>query len=344
MSFLNCQKEIPEFLTFYLKYTNFIERAADTTTEETFNDLRTFFRYIKLSNENVEITRDILRETSILDVTIGDIQKITKQDIDKFLYFLKYDLENSPETRNRKLATLKKFFEYMHNNNYITYNPATFFKSATVKKRLPKYLSLDESKTLLSKTANTNQRNTIRNYAIICLFLNCCLRLSELVEINITDIKLDDKTLKITGKGNKERITYLDDAVIEAIKMYLRVRPTLNRTDINYNALFLSERKKRISRRMVQSIITDELKRAFDGNKNELHTHSLRHTGATLLYNENDISILIIQRILGHKQLSSTEIYTHVSNKKLKEIMQNCAISSLIEKMEMEELSNGKLQ
>ena len=342
MSFLVCQKEIPDFLTFYLKYTRFIGGAADTTTEESFNDLKTYFRYLKLSKDNVEITREKLKETPINDMTPEDFQNVSKQDIDKFLYFLKYDLDNSPKTRNRKLATLKKFFEYMYNNNYITNNPTKFMKSATVEKRLPKYLNLDESKTLLSKTAKTEDRNKIRNYAIVCMFLNCCLRLSELVEINLTDIKLDDKTLKINGKGNKERITYLDDAVIEAIKNYLEIRPKLDKTDINHNALFLSERKKRISRRNVQVIIENELKKAFQENKTNLHTHSLRHTGATLLYNECDISILIIQKILGHKQLSSTEIYTHVSNKKLKEVMKNCAISSLIERME--ELNNGKIQ
>lgn len=341
MSYLKYKNEIPEFLTLYLKYTNFIERAANATTEESFNDLRTFFRYIKLLKKKFKITKEVLSNTSIIDVTINDIRSVTRQDIDKFLYFLKYDLENSPKTRNRKMATLKKFFEYLVNNYYITYNPTASYKSATVEKRLPKYLNLDESKMLLSKTAKTEERNTIRNYAIICLFLNCCLRLSELVEINITDIKLDDKTLKVTGKGNKERITYLNDAVIEAIKKYLGTRPTLDKTDINYNALFLSERRKRISRRNVQTIITNELRKAFDGNKNDLHTHSLRHTGATLLYNENDVSILIIQKILGHKQLSSTEIYTHVSNKKLQEIMRKCAISSILERME--ESNNGKI-
>ena len=118
MSFLNCQKEIPDFLTFYLKYTRFIGGAADTTTEESFNDLKTYFRYLKLSKENIEITRERLKETPINDMTPEDFQNVSKQDIDKFLYFLKYDLDNSPKTRNRKLATLKKFFEYMNNNNY----------------------------------------------------------------------------------------------------------------------------------------------------------------------------------------------------------------------------------
>lgn len=340
MSFLKYQKDIPDFLTFYLKYIRFIEGIAKSTTEETYNDLKTFFRYIKLKNNNEKITKEILLNTSINNMKIDDFRAITKQDIENYLYFLKYELNNNPKTRNKKLASLKKFFEYLFKNNYITTNPTKFMKTAQTEKRLPKYLNLDESKKLLSTTITTGQRNKIRNYAIVCLFLNCCLRLSELIDININDIKFDDKTLKVTGKGNKDRITYLNDAVIEALKMYLEIRPTLDKTDINYNALFLSERKKRISRRSVQLIIENELKKAFD-NKKELHTHSLRHTGATLLYNENDVSILIIQKILGHKHLSSTEIYTHVSDKKLKEIMENCTISSIIERME--ESKNGKL-
>lgn len=341
MSFLNYQKDIPDFLTFYLKYIRLIDGAAASTTEETYNDLRTFFRYTKLRNSNKEITKETLLNTSIDDMKIEDFEAITKQDIDNYLYFLKYDLNNSPKTRNRKLASLKRFFEYLSNNNYITSNPTKFVNKAQVEKRLPKCLNLNDSKKLLSTTITKNQRNNIRNYAIICLFLNCCLRLSELVDININDIKFDDKTLKVTGKGNKDRITYLNDAVIEALKMYLEIRPTLDETNIDYNALFLSERKKRISKRNVQIIIENELKKAFEDNKKELHTHSLRHTGATLLYNENDVSILIIQKILGHKHLSSTEIYTHVSNKKLKEIMENCTISSILERME--ESNNGIL-
>lgn len=341
MSFLNNQKEIPDFLTFYLKYIRFIEGFAESSTEELYSDLRIFFKYIKLKNENREITRETMGGTSIKDLQPKSFENITKQDIDGYLYFLKYELDNSPKTRNRKLASLKKFFEYLDKNNYITNNPTKFIKSASIGKRLPKYLNLNDSKKLLSTSVTTKDRNASRNYAIICLFLNCCLRLSELVNIDITDIKLDDKTLKISGKGNKERITYLNEAVIEAIQKYLEIRPSLEQTDINYNALFLSERKKRISRRNVQLIIENEIKKAFNNEKLELHTHSLRHTGATLLYNENDTSILIIQKILGHKHLTSTEIYTHVDNKKLKEIMENCSISSIIERME--ESKNGEI-
>ena len=345
MSFLIYQKQNPEFLNNYLKYKRYIELSSETTVNETYFDLRTLFRYLKLCQYK-EINIDTInieefKKITIKDITIEDISKITKNTIEQFINFLNYVLNNSPKTRNRKLASIKKFFEYLSNNNYIVANPTKFVKTAQIEKRLPKYLNLENSKKLLSATAKIEHRNKIRNYTIICLFLNCCLRLSELVNININDIKLDDRTLKVTGKGNKDRITYLNDAVIEALKMYLEIRPNLDKTNMDYNALFLSERKKRISRRSVQSIIENELKKAFHDVKKGLHTHSLRHTGATLLYNENNVSILIIQKILGHKHLSSTEIYTHVSNKKLKEIMENSTISSIIEKME--ESNNGKL-
>ena len=153
-------------------------------------------------------------------------------------------------------------------------------------------------------------------------------------------MKLDERTIKITGKGSKQRIIYINDATFEAINEYLKIRPKLDKTNKDYNALFLSERKKRISRRTVQTITENCLKMAFDGSKDNLHTHSLRHTGATLMHNENNANIVIIQKILGHEQLSSTEIYTHITNKKMKEIMQNCTISSILEKRE--EISNVK--
>lgn len=149
---------------------------------------------------------------------------------------------------------------------------------------------------------------------------------AELIQINLTDIKLDEMTLRLKGKGNKERIIYLNVATKEAIEKYLNVRTNLPKSNPDYNALFLSERNKRISKRMVQTIIGTELNTLFDNNSQGYHTHTLRHTSATLLYNENDIDIRIIQSMLGHSSLASTEIYAHVSNKKLKEFMQNFSI------------------
>ena len=192
---------------------------------------------------------------------------------------------------------------------------------------------------MISKIITSEQRNKIRNYAIVCVFLNCGIRLSELVNIDLTDIKFDERTLKVCGKGNKERILYLNDATNEAISKYLEVRPKLDRSYKDYNALFLSERNKRIAKRTVQDIVEKELYLTFNEKEAGFHTHTLRHTCATLLYNEGNADILIAQKILGHESLSSTEIYTHINDVKLKDIMQNYGVSSLIEK---ENEKNGK--
>ena len=133
-------------------------------------------------------------------------------------------------------------------------------------------------------------------------------------------------TLILHGKGNRERIIYLNIATKEAIEEYLEVRTNLPKSNPDYNALFLSERNKRISKRMVQTIIETEFKIIFEKKQQGYHTHTLRHTSATLLYNENAIDIRTIQEMLGHSNLASTEIYTHISNKKLKEFMQNFSI------------------
>lgn len=339
MSFLTYQKENPEFLNNYLKYNRFISFRAETSVNEMYFDLRTFLRYIKMQKtNNFDIGVEDFKKINIKDITINDLNTVNQKTINDFIYFLRYTLDNNPKTRNRKLATLKKFFEYLAINNHINFNPAQNINSAKIEKRNPKYLNLTESKELLSKTINSNQRFKIRNYAITCIFLNCSIRVSELILINITDIKLDEGTLKIKGKGDKERIIYLNDATTEVIEKYLETRPVLPKTNPDYNALFISEQRKRISRRSVQNIIEQELYLLFKDNKKGYHTHTLRHTGATLMYNENDTDIMIIKKILGHASLSATEIYTHVSDKKMKSIMENCTISSILEKRE--ELEN----
>ncbi len=343
MSFLDKQAESPEYLNYYLKYIRYILLYSETTVNEIYADIRTFFRYLIVINNEKEyanLTKDNFKEIKIKEVSLEMLEAIKPYTINDYLYFLRYTLDNSAKTRNRKLSSLKNFFKYLADNNLISFNPTQHAKYGNVEKRLPKYLTLNDSKTLLSKTITSNKRNTIRDYAIECIFLNCCLRLSELVGLNITDMKLDERTIKITGKGSKQRIIYINDATFEAINEYLKIRPKLDKTNKDYNALFLSERKKRISRRTVQTITENCLKMAFDGSKDNLHTHSLRHTGATLMHNENNANIVIIQKILGHEQLSSTEIYTHITNKKMKEIMQNCTISSILEKRE--EISNVK--
>lgn len=332
MSFLDYQKQSPEFLNNYLKYKRYIDCGAQTTADETFFDLRTLFRYIKLylydKDKLNTITKEDFRTIEIKDITINDIAKMKQTDLQNYLFFLDYTLENSSKTRNRKLASMKKFYEYLETYNLIDSNPTKYMEPATVEKRQPKYLDLNESKQLLAYAINSDTRNKIRDYAIVCVFLNCGLRLSELVGINLTDLKIDDseQTLRVTGKGNKQRIIYLNAAVCEAIKAYLEVRPKLDKSNKDYNALFISSQLKRISKRSVQNIIKIKLKELLDSigkESQKYHTHTLRHSGATLLYNEANADIFVLKRILGHESLEATQVYTHVSDKKLKELMQN---------------------
>jgi len=337
MSFLKYQKQSPEFLNNFLKYKRFIETGAETTANEMYFDLRTLFRYVKLflydKDKLNTITKEDFRKIEIIDVTIEDLGQMTRASLSDYICFLANTLENDSETRNRKLASTKRLYEYLEVNNLISNNPTLNMESANTRKRLPKYLNLDKSKQLLSNTINSDAKFKIRNYTITCIFLNCALRLSELVGINISNIKIDDseQTLKILGKGNKERILYLDAAVCEAIKAYLEVRPKIGKDNPDYDALFLSARYKRISQRAVQTIIKNELIELFEQDENEnneeeikkYHTHSLRHTSATLLYEENDVNIFVLKKILGHKSLDATQLYTHVSDKKLKDIMLN---------------------
>lgn len=340
MSFLQYQKNNPKFLNDFLKYKRFIEFRAETSTDQLYSDLRTLLRYIKLflydKDKLKTITREEYKNIDISSVTISDLNKITCFDLEKYIIFLVEKLHNDSKTTNRKLSSCKRLFEYLDVNNLIDSNPAKSLTSARTEERIPKYLDLKESKKLLSVTINSDEVYRIRNYAIMCIFLNCAIRLSELTRINLTDIKIDssERTIRIHGKGNKERLLYLNDAVCEAINEYLKVRPDLGKEYKDYNALFLSEKNKRISNRTVQIIIKKNLSKTLDSSEDlkKYKTHTLRHTGASLLYNENSVNIFILKRILGHKCLDATQIYTHVSDKRMKEFMMNYTISCLIEK------------
>ena len=331
MSFLEALNNNPDFLNDFLKYSAYITFKSNLTVDEMYLDIRTFFRYIIFSKEqnNVEFDINKFKEINISEITLKEMENVTTQVINNYIFFLKYTLDNSAKTRNRKLASLKKLFMYLDNQNLISFNPTRNITRAKVEKRNPKYLNLSQSKQLLANSIQTEKNNKIRNYAITCVFLNCCIRANELVLIDLTDIKIDERTLRIHGKGNIERIIYMDDAVIEAISEYLKVRPNLNKAYPDCNALFLSNRKQRISKRNVQDIIKKELNNTFTDSEDKYHTHTLRHTGATLMYDENNTNILIIKEILGHKSICSTEIYTHVANKRLKEIMQNFNVLDL---------------
>ena len=228
-------------------------------------------------------------------------------------------------TRARKASSIRVFFNYITNKvNLLEKNPAQNLETPKLDKRLPKYLTLDDSKKLLETTSNEDEnRNAKRDFAIITLFLNCGMRLSELVGININDIQFSECKMNVVGKGNKERTIYLNKACIKAIKDYISIRPEGKHDTQNSNkALFLSERRTRISRRTVQYIVEKEISAAgLDAKKYSVH--KLRHTAATLMYQYGNVDIRALQELLGHESISTTEIYTHVNNEQVRNAVES---------------------
>ena len=273
-----------------------------------------------------------LENISISDLTLDTVKKIKLDDIHAFLAYLTNEYHSKPATRARKVSTIRIFFSYLcQDANLLEINPAQNLKTPKLDKRLPKYLSLDDSKKLLEASSNEDNRNAQRDHAIITLFLNCGMRLSELVGINIKDIDFNECKLNVVGKGNKERTIYLNKACMNAIAEYLEVRPKEGiKHDNKYSekALFLSERRERISNRTVQYIVNKELEQAgLDTRKYSVH--KLRHTAATLMHQYGQVDIRALQELLGHKSISTTEIYTHVSNDQVRNAVESNPLANL---------------
>lgn len=320
----------PEYLNSFLDYTVTILNKSPNTVKEYNYDLAMFLKFIKI-RFNMTKEKDFSKIV-VKDVTIDTIKKIKLDDIHAFLSYLTTTYHSKAATRARKASSIRVFFNYLcAKANLIEVNPAQNLETPKLDRRLPKYLSLEDSQKLLSTVDNPDNRNYLRDYAIITLFLNCGLRLAELVGINIGDIDFSENKMTVIGKGNKERTIYLNKACIRAIKEYLEVRPKEGiRTDKfnSKNALFLSERKERISRRTVQHIVDKELSAAGLASK-KLSTHKLRHTAATLMYQYGQVDIRALQEVLGHESISTTEIYTHVANEQAREAIENNPLANI---------------
>ena len=312
----------PEYVNSFLDYSAVVLNKSPNSVKEYNYDLNMFLKYMKI---HLKITKETdFSKINIRDFDIQTLKKITTNDINSFLSYLALNQGSRPATRARKISTIRIFFAYLYDQKLIDDNPALGIKTPKQEKRMPKYLSLDDSKKLLSVTADENDENKERDYAIITLFLNCGLRLSELVGINISNIDFSEYKLTVIGKGNKERTIYLNEACIRAIQDYLSVRPKdgvkVDSKGSN-KALFLSRRKERISNRMVQYIVERELMKAgLDTSK--YSTHKLRHTAATLMYQYGHVDIRALQELLGHESIATTEIYTHVSNEQVRDAVE----------------------
>lgn len=302
---------MPALVRTYLNYLSAIKSKSSLTVLEYASDLRLFFRYITkargLCGKDVpfdEINISMLSDDVICSVSLDEAYA--------FLVYCRNERKNDNNSRARKAVAIKRFYRYLEINGYIKVNKIAFLESPQTKKSLPKYLTLEQSVKLLQSVDGKFKE---RDYCILTIFLNCGLRLSELVGINLSHIK-DDNTLIVLGKGNKERTVYLNQACLDAISAYMAVRPVDGVKD--RDALFISNQKKRISKQSVQKMVEGYLKKCgLDGMG--LSTHKLRHTAATLMYQHGNVDPLQLKEILGHENLSTTEIYTHIHDDQLKQ-------------------------
>ncbi len=314
--------DCPSYLSDFLFHLKVVKARGERTVEAYYIDIRTFLRYLKLSN-NLVPPETPLNEIIIKDVPIELIQNFTLNNAYEFLYYTSSDLNNTTTTRARKTSALKQFFIFLHKKaGLLKTNPLIDLEIPAVKNKLPKYLTLEDSIELLTKVEGENLE---RNYCILTLFLNCGMRLSELVGLNFKDINLENRTMRLLGKGNKERIIYINDACVSALSNYYKVRPVNPKEQ---NAVFLSKQNSRISRRRVQQIVEESLLAAGLDNKG-VTTHKLRHTAATLMYQHGHVDPLVLKEILGHKSIATTEIYTHLSNDNMKKAAESSPLANV---------------
>lgn len=316
------REDNPDYLNSFLDYNITILNKSPNTIKECNYDIANFLKYIKIK---FGLTKEAdYTKIEIKDISLDVIRRITLEDIHSYISYMATELRSKAATRARKVSSLRVFFKYLSAKaKLIDVNPAQNLETPKLDKRMPKYLTLDDSKKLLAVTSDEdNNRNAKRDYAIITLFLNCGMRLSELVNINIKDIQFNECKMNVIGKGNKERTIYLNKACMNAIKDYMDIRPKDNIRFDSKDALFLSERRERISNRTVQHIVEKELRQAgLDTSK--YSTHKLRHTAATLMYQYGNVDIRALQELLGHESISTTEIYTHVANEQVRNAVES---------------------
>ena len=312
----------PEFLNEYLVHIKVVQLLAQRTIEEYYTDIRLFLRYIHESNIN---TGKDIEDIDISDMSVAELQKISVSDIYNFIFYASDERQNKDRARYRKISSLRSFFKYLEKvAHIIKENPTKDLDVPTPKSSLPKFLSLNESMRLLETADSADSK---RDYCIITLFLNCGMRLSELVGINIKDIDFYENRLKVLGKRSKERMVYLNEACVDALQKYLAIRKN-NPKAADEPALFISNQNRRISKRRVQQIVEDMIQKAeLDGKG--ITTHKLRHTAATLMYQYGDADVLTLKELLGHASISTTETYTHLNDENVRNAIESNPLSKV---------------
>ena len=324
-------RSFPRFLRDYANYLSAVEGKSEKTICEYLLDLRTFFRYFIMVRNDLDISFEELEKISIQELTLSDVSEVDTQLIVNFIAYTRNERKNNSSTRNRKLSAIKSFFRHVYNKKHlIDRNPAADIDGIQKSKTLSKYLTVEEAVRLLEAvSSDTESKTRQRDYSIIALFLNTGMRLSELCGLNLESFDPEITFVKVMGKGSKERIIFLNKAARDAVISYLKQRldPRFIRT--SDHAFFLSARQQRISPKTVQWMVNKYLGLAGLGSKG-YSVHKLRHTAATLMYQSGKVDIRVLKDILGHEQLNTTQIYTHLVSKNMEEAMDKNPLSDVI--------------
>ncbi len=313
--------EAPQSIKEYLFYLQTVKGKSQKTVDEYFIDLRTFFRFIKLHKKLTDETE--FDKIKIDDIDLSVVASVTLSDAYEFMNYIQRERRNTNTTRARKCSSLKGFYNYLTVKKHLIENdPLKELETPKKKKSLPKYLTLEQSIELLNAVEGSYKE---RDYAIITLFLNCGLRVSEMASLNYSDIRTDN-TLRVVGKGNKERIIYLNNSCVTAIQSYMKVRPVDG--VIDKKALFISRNHRRMSVKTIQAMVYKYLEK-IGLDSQGYSCHKLRHTAATLMYQHGGVDIRVLKEVLGHENLGTTEIYTHLSSEQMRKATESNPLSKL---------------
>lgn len=294
----------------YASYKLNIQNASALSVYNYLTDLKGFFRWYLSKRKD---------ERDVSEITYADVAAVKQIDIYEYLLFVATEKQNGAKARARKLCALRMFYKYLVKHHAeITDNPAKEIDSPSVRPALPRYLSLEESRRLLEAAVQHGGTNRLRDYAILTLFLNCGMRLAELCGLSFSSIADDLSWIRVLGKGSKERVLYLNDACKEALGDYLKVRAAMPSKDSD--AVFLNRSLKRLGHQGVQLMVQKYLNLAGLSDSH-YSVHKLRHTAATLMYSTGGVDVRVLKDILGHEQLNTTQIYTHVSDEHMKEAL-----------------------
>lgn len=318
--------EASDLMKDFLYYLQTIKGRSPSTVDEYFSDLRTFYRFIKLQKGYVPSDTPF-QDIKVDDVGVEIVKSVTLTDGYEFMNYLQRERHNNKSARARKTTSIKSFYNYLTSKKHLLeVDPLKDLErpNATEKNPLPKYLTLEQSIELLNAVDGPFKE---RDYCILTFFLNCGLRLAELVAMNYNDIRTDH-TVQIIGKGNKKRIIYLNEACMTAFEEYMKVRPVDGVNAKDKYALFLSKQNRRISREMVQKIVYKYLER-IGLDSQGYSVHKLRHTAATLMYQHGNVDIRVLKDVLGHESLSTTEIYTHLDSRQIEAAAKSNPLSKI---------------